>query len=147
MALRLKGRRHDRLDVDHIVAYDLWQTKLEAFKAGLKTSDAALEMATQELPSMVNELGNCMLLEKNFNISKSNKALKLFLEGVHEFKQGTLTLDEWAMALDLKMPQIDSANTTIEVLRTCFTERTQKIRGDLEQFVRGIKARIDLESN
>ena len=57
-----------------------------------------------------------MLLEKNFNISKSNRPLKEFLEGVYEFKEGKLTIEEWATALDLKMSQIDSANTPIGVL-------------------------------
>jgi hypothetical protein len=45
------------------------------------------------------------------------------------------------------MPQVDSGNAAVEVLRSLFTERTQKIRGDLEQFVRGLKARIDLGPN
>jgi hypothetical protein len=88
-----------------------------------------------------------MLLEKNFNISKSNKSLKDFLEGVHEFKEGTFTIEEWAAALDLKMPQVDSANTAVAVLRSLFTERTQTIRADLEQFVRGMKARIDISQS
>jgi hypothetical protein len=95
----------------------------------------------------VNELGNCMLLEKNFNISKSNRALKEFLLGVHEFKEGVLTIEEWAAALDLQMPQVDSATTAVDVLGSLFADRTQKIRGDLEQFARGMKARIDLQAN
>jgi len=88
-----------------------------------------------------------MLLEKNFNISTSNKPLKQFLEGIHEFRAGTITVEEWTTALDLKTPQVDSANSAVNVLRSLFTERTQKIRGDLEQFVRGTKTRIDLEVN
>ncbi len=101
-------------------------------------------MRIGEFVPLVNELGNCMLLEKNFNISKSNKPLKQFLEGVHEFKTGTVTVEEWAAALDLKMPQVDSSNTAIDILRALFAERTQKIRGDLEQFIRGTKVRVDL---
>lgn len=148
LALRQQSRRQNSLDVDHIVAWDLWRSKLEMLKAESATGDApAGKIDTDELGSMVNELGNCMLLEKNFNISKSNKPLKQFLEGVHEFKEGTFSIEEWVTALDLEMPQVDSADTTIDVLRTLFSERTQKIRGDLEQFVRGAKSRIDLESN
>ncbi len=85
-----------------------------------------------------------MLLEKNFNISKSNRPLKDFLEGVHEFKTGVLTIAEWAQALDLEMPQVDFATTTVEVLRGLFAERTRKVRADLEQFIRGTKERVDL---
>ena len=110
-----------------------------------KNGQVLEKTAAEDLGPLVNDLGNCMLLEKNFNISKSNSPLKEFLEGVHEFKNGTFTIEEWSTALDLKMPQVDSANTGIEILRTLFAERTQKICNDLEQFVRGTKGRIDLE--
>jgi hypothetical protein len=94
---------------------------------------------------MVNELGNYMLLEKNLTISKSDKPLKQFLEGVHEFKAKTVTVEEWATALDLKMPQVDSANTALDILRALSAERTQKIRGDLEQFIRGTKSELTFD--
>ncbi len=126
--------------------WDLWQSKLEMLQAQARTNAVVPDqVAVDELGPKVNELGNCMLLEKNFNISKSNRPLREFLENVHEFKEGTCTLEDWATALDLKMPQVDSATAPIEVLRNLFTERTQKIRSDLEQFVRGTKARIDLQ--
>ncbi len=145
LALRQKSRRQNSLDVDHIVAWDLWQSKLNALQAQPPADGVASEQVdVGESGPRVNELGNCMLLEKNFNISKSNRSLKEFLEGVHEFKEGTFTLEEWATALDLKMPQVDSATTSVGVLRSLFTERTQKIRADLEQFIRGMKARIDV---
>jgi hypothetical protein len=92
----------------------------------------------------MNDLGNCMLLEKNFNISKSNKPLKEFLEGVHEFKEGECTIESWATALDLEMPQVDSSDTPIASLLDLFTQRTQKIKRDLEEFVRGKAARTDI---
>ena len=146
LALRQRSRRQNSIDVDHIVAWDLWQSKLEMLQAQARTNAVVPDqVAVDELGPKVNELGNCMLLEKNFNISKSNRPLREFLENVHEFKEGTCTLEDWATALDLKMPQVDSATAPIEVLRNLFTERTQKIRSDLEQFVRGTKARIDLQ--
>jgi len=143
---RLKGRRHNSLDVDHIVACDLWKSKLAMRKAEPPAEGSEQQQATgADLDSAVNELGNCMLLEKNFNISKSNKPLKDFLEEIHEFKEGVLTINDWATALDLKLSQIDSGNSPAEELRSLFTERTQKIRSDLEEFVHGTKIRIDLE--
>jgi hypothetical protein len=143
LALRQDGRRRNSLEVDHIVAWNLWQSKIDTLKGMSPPGDAVVENI-EELAPVVNELGNCMLLEKNFNISKSNKPLQQFLENIHEFKVGTITVDEWAAALDMKMPQVDSANSAVEVLRELFAERTQKIRADLEQFIRGTKARIDL---
>src|ERR1700731_4607532 len=69
-----------------------------------------------ELNAKVNDLGNCMLLEKNFNISKSNRPLKEFLQGVYEFKEGKWTIEEWARALDLGIPLVDSGEAPIEEL-------------------------------
>lgn len=86
-----------------------------------------------------------MLLEKNFNISKSNNTLKSFLDGVYEFKEQKLSLADWATALDLDMEHVDSGATSVEALQKLFGIRSQKIRGDLEQFIRGAKERIDVE--
>jgi 5-methylcytosine-specific restriction endonuclease McrA len=149
LALRQKSRRQNTLEVDHIVAYDLWQSKLKVLQSKPSTGSAVVpeQLVSDESESGVNELGNCMLLDKNFNISKSNRPLKEFLEGVHEFKEGTFTIEGWAAALDLQMPQVDSANTGVEALRALFADRTQKIRAELEQFARGMKARIDLPTH
>ncbi len=142
LALREKSRRKSTIEVDHIVAYDLWQKKV------MSTVDKALtadDTTRQELLSGVNDLGNCMLLEKNFNISKSNASLKAFLEQVHEFKSKKCSLEEWAKSLELDMQQVDSTTTPIDLLRQLFTSRAQKIRADLEQFVRGTKMRVDID--
>ncbi len=82
LALRQRNRRQNSLGVDHIVAYDLWQSKLNMLRAAPPPGENVGEKI-DELAPMVNELGNCMLLGKNFNISKSNKPLKQFLEGVY----------------------------------------------------------------
>ncbi|MGH8012716.1 MAG: hypothetical protein ACREQ4_09475 [Candidatus Binataceae bacterium] len=147
IALREKSHPQNSLEVDHIVAWDLWQSKLKAPQFAQQTDDENLEKdALQELDPVVNELGNCMLLEKNFNISKSNRPLLSFLEGVYEFKTGTIAIKEWAAALYLKMRQVDSSETPAMDLRDLFNERTQKIRNDLEQFIRGSALRIDLDA-
>jgi len=141
LALRQQGRRHNRLDVDHIVAWDLWQSKIEELKKRTKNEEPPI---TEELITKANELGNCMLLEKNFNISKSNKPLKEFLDQVHEFMSGQIKIEQWSAALDLRMPQVDSGATPVDKLQELFNDRTQKIRSDLEQFIRGRVSRIDV---
>jgi hypothetical protein len=144
LTLRQKSRRQNSLEVDHIVAFDLWQSKLEALKLVPQAGEAVAGTDIVEMAPVVNELGNCMLLEKNFNISKSNKPLKAFLEDVHEFQAGTITVPDWGAALSLAMPQVDSANTAVDELAKLIAERTMKIRSEVEQFVRGSKARIDI---
>ncbi len=84
-------------------------------------------MTAEELSPAVNELGNCMLLEKNFNISKSDKPLKSFLEEVHEFRKGEMSLTDWSNALDLDLQQVDSGGASANTLRDLFVLRTQKI--------------------
>ena len=144
LALREKRRRRSTLDVDHVVAWDLWQTKLQQAAAVPLVADEP-PATPDELEQAVNDLGNCLLLEKNFNISKSNKPLKDFLEKIYEFQQGCPTIAEWAMALELDIAQVDSAATPPDILQQLFTARTQKIRKDLEEFVRGNKLRVDLD--
>jgi Protein of unknown function (DUF1524) len=147
LALREKSRRKTSIEVDHIVACDLWDNKLAALPATPPAIDGEQQgLQIEELKPRVNELGNCMLLEKNFNISKSNSTLKSFLEGVHEFKDKTLKLEDWAAALDLNMAQVDCSTTPVETLQKLFSARSQKIRSDLEKFIRGASNRIDLDA-
>jgi 5-methylcytosine-specific restriction endonuclease McrA len=145
IALRQSSRRKTSAEVDHIVPCDLWNRKLKASPTELiATEGDQEEWQVEDLRPSVNELGNCMLLEKNFNISKSNSTLKSFLESVHEFKDHKLALADWGSALDLDMDQVDSSATPIETLHKLFIVRSQKIRADLEKFIRGVSNRIDL---
>ena len=148
LALRETSRRKDTIEVDHIVAWDLWKNKLKA----LPDKDSEIdgepnETLVEELMSKVNELGNCMLLEKNFNISKSNTSLKNFLDRVYEFNSKKLELADWADALELKMEQVDCSTTPVDRLQELFSERSAKIRSDLEKFIRGAKDRVDFDAD
>jgi uncharacterized protein DUF262 len=141
LALRQKSRRQSSIEVDHIVAFNLWQSKLAQSETGGEPDGAPID----ELSSKINELGNCMLLEKNFNISKSKATLKSFLDGVYEFAEKKLELPDWAAAMDLDMAQVDCAATPIDRLQALFSARSQMIRNDLEKFIRGSKDRCDLD--
>jgi hypothetical protein len=146
LALREKSRRKNCIEVDHIVACDLWDYKLATLPDTPPTTVGEQQgLQIGDLRPRVNELGNCMLLEKNFNISKSNSTLKSFLEGVHEFKDKRLVLVDWVAALDLNMALVDCSITPLETLQKLFSARSQKIRSDLEKFIRGASNRIDLD--
>jgi hypothetical protein len=104
-------------------------------------------------------LGNCSLLEKSFNISKSDKTLRSFLEEVHEFKEGKVDLASWALALQLENPMLDgtmaddeqsqsilpvgTATNTDGIVRA-LRKRDAAIRAELVEFVKGTKIRMDL---
>lgn len=143
VALRENKRRETSIEVDHIVACGLWEAKLDALKNAPPAEDGKAENVDALSPA-INELGNCMLLEKNFNISKSKIPLKQFLDGVHEFKTGKRVIKDWAASLDLSMPQVDSAGTSPAELAGLIRERSKEIRADLEEFIRGTKSRVDL---
>ena len=147
IALRQQSRRKSSIEVDHIVSFDIWDKKLAALPDAPPVIDGDPQGPQKEdIRPRVNEIGNCMLLEKNFNISKSNAALKSFLERVHEFKEGKLELPAWASALDLDMAQVDCSAVSAEDLQKLFSVRTQKIRADLEKFIRGEGNRVDLDT-
>jgi len=135
--LRTKARKKIILEVDHSVAFALWEKKLET---GLPAGITEIEEA---LP-IVNRLGNCSLLEKNFNISKSEKTLKCFLDEVHEFKMGSTTLGAWAEALLMSDSMLDPSTADVNVLVKAIDDRDKAIRDELIEFVKGTKTRVDL---
>jgi hypothetical protein len=147
IALREKRRRRSSIEVDHIVAWTLWESKVNAIPSKALTADeSAPDLSPDELLPRVNDLGNCMLLEKNFNISKSAVPLKAFLDGVYEFKEKKLELNAWAASLDLDMAHVDCSSTSVDQLRELISRRSEKIRGDLEHFIRGTRGRVDLDA-
>ena len=74
------------------MSYTYWERRLgTGLPAGYSDVDEPMTLA--------NLLGNCALLEKSFNISKSDKTLKAFMGQVHEFEEKAGDLNDWATAL------------------------------------------------
>jgi hypothetical protein len=131
------GRGKASLDVDHTVAYALWDRRLNAgLPKGIEDRADALRV--------VNRLGNCSLLAKTFNISKSDKTLRSFMEQVHEFKEGNVMLSSWALALGLDDSMLDPAAAATDAVVEAIEARDQTMRADLVEFVKGTKTRVDL---
>src|SRR5205814_5289881 len=64
--LRLKGRKEPSWDVDHVVSVKLWET--------IPTGNAlAAAESPDEYGQVIHDIGNSVLLEKTFNISKGEK--------------------------------------------------------------------------
>jgi hypothetical protein len=126
------------LDVDHSVAHAIWERKVESgLPAGVTEKDEAL--------AIVNQLGNCSLLEKSFNISKSDRILQSFMEEVHEFKENKGLLREWASSLGIAESMMDGMNAEVTVLAAAIAERDRLIRKDLAEFISGKQVRVDME--
>jgi hypothetical protein len=126
------------LDVDHSVAHAIWEKKIEtALPDGVTEKDEAL--------TIVNQLGNCSLLEKSSNISKNARTLKSFLEEVHDFKEDKNLLNDWASALNVPDCMLDGIAADVNKLSEAISERDKLIRKELGEFVTGKLIRVDMD--
>jgi hypothetical protein len=123
------GKKQLSMDVDHLVAAKAWERM---------TLPLGQERA-QDLTSVVNQLGNCWLMEKNFNISKADQPLADFLGRVHEFSSGSLKIPEWAAPLLITDQLLDPQQAGVKAVETAIEHRTRRIKDDLKAFVGGRK--------
>jgi hypothetical protein len=126
------------LEVDHTVSFSLWTSKLQGgLPTGITDEDDA--------KVIVNRLGNCALLEKNFNISKSDTGVRFFLDQIHEFQQKKMRIDEWGAALAISEPMLDPNNVSVDAIFKAIDRRDQAIKAELSDFVRGQRVRTDVQ--
>jgi hypothetical protein len=137
--LRSGRQRTCDLEVDHTVAHALWETKINAMPVVEGEDD--LKLALRQI---VNNLGNCTLLEKSFNISKSAKQLSDFLENVHEFETEEITIEQWSANMGLEVCLLKPNDYSVDEIQNAIADRELKIRSELVEFVRGDKQRKDL---
>jgi len=135
--LRTTGRATTDIEVDHLVPVAVFEGLAKAAAAGDDQKYYSL------LPPM-NSLGNCSLLEKTFNISKSDKELGTFLDDVHEFKTKTLSVKDWTQALGITDALVRPKATTLEKITESITAREKAIKDELNDFIRGTRARVDV---
>ncbi|HVX86388.1 MAG TPA: DUF262 domain-containing protein [Phycisphaerae bacterium] len=124
-------------EVDHLVAYALYDERAKTAAAGDQSKYDALLTA-------INSLGNCSLLEKTFNISKSKKQLKDFLDEVDEFKSGKLRIDQWAKSMHISHPLLTPSAFALDEIRAGFESRDSAVRDELVGFVQGKRRRVDV---
>jgi hypothetical protein len=153
IGMRTSQRGNLGLEVDHIVSWHTWSAKYS-------TEDNGKVHTKEELPSVEEEhsltaendlslsdgnvLGNCLLLEKDFNISKSKNSLSDFLGRVHEFSSGKWTVTDWCKAMSIENEMADPKNTDGTELQRLFGMRSAKIKEDLKSFLDRKISRVDL---
>jgi len=150
--MRTKGKRTSSLDVDHAVADALWKRIIDEEEANWeKQRQQGIEPTTfipkgfeskEEALAFINSLGNCTLLEKSFNISKSDTPMWKFLSQVHEFERDEITRDEWESAMLLKHDLTEPKDFSLicEGIR----EREKKMKEELITFINGNLTREDI---
>jgi len=154
ISMRTGRKRTSKLEVDHTIPDAWWQRLVdmlveqklviytgpeeEKWKVAPDGFDSRNEAST-----FINQLGNCSLLDKSFNISKSAESMWSFLQQVHEFKDKKVNRSDWETALSL--PPIMTAPDGISLadLKDAIQTRDALIRRDLRDFIAGTKHRVD----
>ena len=136
--LRNATKRKPQAEVDHIIPFSIWQNRIAEH-------GAPKNYTIEEVESAINGLGNCMLLEKNFNISKGTDDLQTFMQDVHPFDNNPDQLPDWYEALVINQSLQSSRNHSLEDLLGSIEERTSSLRASLRQFVSGEVNRCDVD--
>ena len=126
------------LEVDHSGAHALWEDKL---KVDLPEG----ETDPEEALALVNQIGNCSLLEKSFNIIKYKYSFRSFLVQVHDFKDNPERLTEWATALAIPSQMMGADTSDVTQIKQAIAHRDALIRQDLKDFIQGKCVRVDLD--
>ena len=154
LPMRTGRKRTSKLEVDHTIADAWWQRLIDAIieqklSVFTGTDIEKLLIRPDEFDSrgdayaFVNALGNCSLLDKSFNISKSDEPMWNFLQEVHEFKQRTFARQEWQAALALSDAMTYPAGVSLADLKNSIQTRDIFIRNELKEFINGTKQRVD----
>lgn len=126
-----KSRARPSLHVDHVVPYAWWD--------GLEDDDDTITVDG-------NDIGNCMLLDSNFNLAKSDTPAQQFLTAsVNEFAQDPQMLQNWAESLLIPTEMLDATKAgSVDAVRAAVSARTDSIRAELGEFIDGSRARVDV---
>ena len=120
-------------DVDHVIAIKLWETKTEGM------------LPPEEVARTVNSIGNCCLLEKTFNVSKSDKPAYDFFAMVNEFREDR---DKQFLSLvrSFRLPGslLRPFSRDKERLARLIALREKRIKAELTDYVDGRVVRVDI---
>jgi hypothetical protein len=120
------GKAKQSLEVDHIAAVALWN----------KCAPGPVGPGDPEDTVVVNDLGNTFLLEKNFNIGKSDKPLATLLGKVRELEDDAQR-KAFLEALAIDDVLLDPSGRTQDVIGTAIEKRGRIIRAELLEYIRG----------
>ena len=154
------------LQVDHIISYAGWEAFIDkCIENQSLTPMQALELFSNDSPEtfssrasqmqqadiknlamgFINNIGNCSILNGNYNSSKDKMELGEFMQTMHEFNpdsQGKIKVNkqQWCdqMLLNDIFLSPFSKGYSIEEIVAAIKEREKNIYEDLEHYVLGI---------
>lgn len=128
------GKAKAEIDVDHVVSVKIWNNR--------DIPDGVIP-EEESHDSVINSLGNCVLLQKSFNIIKSADPLRTFINKVHGFKGSPENVEPWANKLGITKNLLDGNSSDIRQMVNDVKARDAGIRADLIKFLRGETTRVD----
>lgn len=152
--MRIGSDHVSKPEVDHTVAYKWWEgavdRQIKAKQDAFIGNDAEKAMiapddfdSRKDAIEFINQLGNCSLLEKSFNISKGVRSMRSFMEQVHEFKNGNRQMEAWEAALAFTPTLTCPDDLDLANIKKAIEERGDLIRRDLIDFIDGKKYCVD----
>ena len=116
----------ENLHVDHCLAYAKWLEIL-----GEKAGEITVEK-DQECRSLINSIGNCMLLNASTNIGKGKSPFRSYFEWLWEGN-----CEGKRQALGITEALSDPSSQIIDVIKGDIMNREKTIRSELEDFMCG----------
>ncbi len=146
--LRL-GKAAPKWEVDHTVSANWWENMVEdnlISKTAIDVNDIIPDgfSSKEEAVEFINKLGNCSLLEKNFNISKSKAPMWSFLQKIHEFKQKIVLRGDWQDSMSMTDVLTSPENGSIIDIKQAIITRDEQIKSELIEFLYGTRLRQDI---
>ena len=143
------GKSAPKWEVDHTISANWWECKIKEnvlAKNKLNADDNIPDefSSQEEAIEFINRLGNCSLLEKNFNISKSNASMWSFLEKIYEFKEQKVTRKNWQDSMSMTDVLTAPESFTILELKQAIVSRDEQIKNELTEFLKGTRLRQDV---
>jgi hypothetical protein len=139
--LRETEKKKPSIEVDHVVAVKLWE---DANTGEPSTDEERALVEGESISGYVNRLGNSLLLEKTFNISKKQKPLKELLEQLKDFKTDSTHLAAWSSAMHLATKHCDPTGLSKLELYKLIESRETAMKIELKEFIKGLRPRHDL---
>lgn len=150
-------KRTTRLELDHALADAAWRRRVDADASSKRASSPQpivpdVEVAPygfenqQRAYDFVSLLGNCLLLLKSFNISKSDRPMWAFLEEVHEFKRADepIARESWEQAMSFMPALTDPTSVSLDQIAEAILARDVASRKAPSDFVNGTRVRQDV---
>jgi hypothetical protein len=129
-----EGKRKVSLEVDHVTPASRWDSA--EHRDGITVEERA------KLQASGNSIGNCLLLEKNFNISKSSRSLDAFVNAAPDSFFQEMTREEFLSGLEIPST-LSGESGEVETLVGDIETRSALIKKELIQFAEGELRRAD----